>query len=80
MEEDRTTKKVFNAQPIVTRRKGKPNLRQIDGLEKDFLVLRTKHWRTLAGKRLVWKRLLEKAKIPLEQSRFFKFPNIKNKF
>ncbi|GFV18146.1 uncharacterized protein TNCV_169491 [Trichonephila clavipes] len=27
MEEDRTTIKVFNAQPIGTRRKGKPNLR-----------------------------------------------------
>ncbi|GFW00306.1 hypothetical protein TNCV_4355031 [Trichonephila clavipes] len=37
MSEDRTTKKVFNAQPIGTRRKG----RWIDGLEKDLLVLRT---------------------------------------
>ncbi|GFX50590.1 uncharacterized protein TNCV_2721771 [Trichonephila clavipes] len=33
MEEDRITKKVFNAQPISTRRKGRPNLRRIDGLE-----------------------------------------------
>ncbi|GFU09031.1 hypothetical protein TNCV_1318971 [Trichonephila clavipes] len=29
----------------------------IDGLEKD-LVLKTKNWRILAGRRLAWKRLL----------------------
>ncbi|GFU01933.1 hypothetical protein TNCV_1524231 [Trichonephila clavipes] len=34
----------------------------VDGLEKDLLVLRTRNWRTLAGRRLAWKRLLEKAK------------------
>ncbi|GFY35455.1 hypothetical protein TNCV_195481 [Trichonephila clavipes] len=36
MNEDRTFKKVFNAQPIGTRRKGRPNLRWIDGLEKRY--------------------------------------------
>ncbi|GFY35122.1 uncharacterized protein TNCV_5044971 [Trichonephila clavipes] len=61
MDEDSTSKKVFNAQPIGTRRKGRSNLRRIDGLEKD-LLLRTKNSRTLAGRRLTWKRLLEKAK------------------
>ncbi|GFT37182.1 uncharacterized protein TNCV_1126481 [Trichonephila clavipes] len=40
---DRTTKKVFNAQPIGTQRKGRLNLRWIDGLEKDLLVLRTRN-------------------------------------
>ncbi|GFX77246.1 uncharacterized protein TNCV_5063791 [Trichonephila clavipes] len=55
-------KKVFNAQPIGTRRKGRTNLRWIDGLEKDLLVLRTKNWRTPVGRMLAWKRLLEKAK------------------
>ncbi|GFU91565.1 uncharacterized protein TNCV_2543311 [Trichonephila clavipes] len=62
MDEDRTPKKVFSDQPIGTRRKDKPNLRWIDGLEKDLLILRNKNWRTLAGRRLTWKRLLEKAK------------------
>ncbi|GFV76876.1 uncharacterized protein TNCV_689471 [Trichonephila clavipes] len=62
MIEDRTTEKVFNARPIGTRIKGRPNLRWIDGLEKDLLVLRTRNWRTLAGRRLAWKRLLEQAK------------------
>ncbi|GFV29604.1 uncharacterized protein TNCV_329701 [Trichonephila clavipes] len=62
MDENRINKKVFNAQPIGTRRKGRPNLRRIDGLEKDVLVLRTKNWRTLARRRLAWKRFLEKAK------------------
>ncbi|GFX60807.1 hypothetical protein TNCV_4977831 [Trichonephila clavipes] len=60
MDEDLTTKKVFNAQPIDTQRKGRQNLRWIDDLEKDLLVLGTKKWRTLAGRRLLaWKRLLE---------------------
>ncbi|GFU36610.1 uncharacterized protein TNCV_802681 [Trichonephila clavipes] len=63
MNVDCTTKKVFNAQPIGTRRKSMPNIRWIDGLEKD-LVLRTKNCRTLAGRRLAWKRLLEKTKAP----------------
>ncbi|GFX29294.1 hypothetical protein TNCV_3218281 [Trichonephila clavipes] len=39
---------------------GEGNLK--DGLEKD-LVLRTKNLRALAGRRLSWKRLLEKAKV-----------------
>ncbi|GFW69106.1 uncharacterized protein TNCV_2920041 [Trichonephila clavipes] len=60
MDEDPTTKKVFNAQPIGTRRKGRPNLSWIDGLEKYLLVLRTK--RTLAGRRMAWKKIPEKAK------------------
>ncbi|GFT12574.1 uncharacterized protein TNCV_5093691 [Trichonephila clavipes] len=59
MDEDRTTEKVFNAQPIDTRRKGRLNFRWIDRLKKkDFLVLRTKNWRTLAGRRLAWKGFL----------------------
>ncbi|GFV17124.1 hypothetical protein TNCV_3632871 [Trichonephila clavipes] len=33
---DRTTKRDINAQPIGTRRKGRPNLRWIDGLEMDL--------------------------------------------
>ncbi|GFU62459.1 uncharacterized protein TNCV_2203951 [Trichonephila clavipes] len=44
LNEDHTTKKVFNAQPTDTRRKGRPNLRWIDGLEKYFLVLRARNW------------------------------------
>ncbi|GFU18836.1 uncharacterized protein TNCV_1085751 [Trichonephila clavipes] len=42
MDENRTTKKVFNAKSTGIRRKGRKNLRWIDGLEKDLLVLRTK--------------------------------------
>ncbi|GFS68608.1 hypothetical protein TNCV_4585061 [Trichonephila clavipes] len=57
MDEDRTIKKVFNAQPIGRQRKGRTNLRWIDGPEKDLLALRTKNWRTLAER---W--LFEKAK------------------
>ncbi|GFX33777.1 uncharacterized protein TNCV_3961861 [Trichonephila clavipes] len=62
MSEDCTTKKVFKVQPIGTRRKGRPNHRWIDGPEKDLPVMKTRNRRTLSGKWLVWKRLLEKAK------------------
>ncbi|GFW61048.1 uncharacterized protein TNCV_4872581 [Trichonephila clavipes] len=44
LNEDRTTKKVFNAQPIGTRRRGMPNLGWIECLEKDLLVLKTRYW------------------------------------
>ncbi|GFV91055.1 uncharacterized protein TNCV_1249371 [Trichonephila clavipes] len=40
VEEDRTTKEVFSAQPIGTWRKGRANLRGIDGLENDPLATR----------------------------------------
>ncbi|GFT54353.1 hypothetical protein TNCV_2726921 [Trichonephila clavipes] len=62
MNEAHTTKQVLNVQPMGTGRNGRPNLRCIDSLEKDLLVLRTRNWRTLAGRRLAGKRLLEKAK------------------
>ncbi|GFT91462.1 uncharacterized protein TNCV_4286131 [Trichonephila clavipes] len=55
-ERRRTTKKVFNAQPIGTRRKDRTNLGWIDGLEKNLLVLRTRNWRTLAGRRLAYRK------------------------
>ncbi|GFV45511.1 uncharacterized protein TNCV_4855331 [Trichonephila clavipes] len=57
--------KVLNAQPIGIRRKGRSNPKWIDGLEKDLLVFRTNNWRPLAGRRLAWKRLLEKSKAHL---------------
>ncbi|GFS86738.1 uncharacterized protein TNCV_2407461 [Trichonephila clavipes] len=62
MNEPAPLKKVFNVQPMGKRRKVWLNLRWIDGLDKDLLVLRTRNWRTLAGRRLAWKRLLEKVK------------------
>ncbi|GFU80602.1 uncharacterized protein TNCV_534761 [Trichonephila clavipes] len=64
---NRTTRKVFSAQLIGTRRKGRPNLRWIYGLEKALLVWRTKNFRTLARKRLAWKRT-RKDKDHLRQS------------
>ncbi|GFX70680.1 uncharacterized protein TNCV_3307281 [Trichonephila clavipes] len=69
MNEDRTTKKVFNVQPSGIRIKDSSNLKWIDGLQKN-LVLRTKNWRTLTGRRLTWKRLLEKTKAPSGMSSF----------
>ncbi|GFW44705.1 hypothetical protein TNCV_4482501 [Trichonephila clavipes] len=48
MDEDRTTK--MSSMPSqLALRKGRPNIRWIDDLEKDLLDLKTKNWRTLAS-------------------------------
>ncbi|GFW54765.1 uncharacterized protein TNCV_2654051 [Trichonephila clavipes] len=52
MDEDRFAKNAFNAQPIDTRREGRANLRWMDGIEKDLLVLRIENGRTLTGRRM----------------------------
>ncbi|GFX15395.1 uncharacterized protein TNCV_3303241 [Trichonephila clavipes] len=62
IDENRTTKKSSIPNQLATRRKSRPNLRWINILEKHLLVLRAKSRRTLAGRRLFRKRLLEKAK------------------
>ncbi|GFV51241.1 hypothetical protein TNCV_2545901 [Trichonephila clavipes] len=51
MDESCTIKKIFNAQPIDTRRKSRPNLGWIDGVEKDLIVLRIEE-----GRKLAWRR------------------------
>ncbi|GFW14828.1 hypothetical protein TNCV_1562911 [Trichonephila clavipes] len=61
--EGRITKKVFNTQPIDTQRNSRANLKLIDGLVKDILVLRTRNERTPIGRKLAWKRLLKKDKL-----------------
>ncbi|GFW50936.1 hypothetical protein TNCV_3592181 [Trichonephila clavipes] len=62
MDGDHHAKKSLQCPTNCTWRKVKPKFRWIDGPEKDLLDLRTKNWRTLAGRRLTWKRDLEKAK------------------
>ncbi|GFV99335.1 hypothetical protein TNCV_1513071 [Trichonephila clavipes] len=48
--------------PLAHGEKAGQILDRIDDPEKDLLVLRTKNWKTLVGRRLVRKRLFEKAK------------------
>ncbi|GFX12930.1 hypothetical protein TNCV_3659261 [Trichonephila clavipes] len=63
MDEDRTTKRKSSMPNQLAH--GEKAGQILDGLmilKKNLLVLRTKNWRTLAGKRMAWKRLLEKAK------------------
>ncbi|GFV35313.1 hypothetical protein TNCV_3203451 [Trichonephila clavipes] len=68
-EEGVPLKEVFNAQPTGTQRKDRPNLRWFDGLEKDLLVLRTKNWRTQAGRRLLEKtKALYKGKVRITKN------------
>lgn len=62
MEEDRIVKKTFDARPTGTRRRGRPNLRWLDTLERDLSILRIKNWKSIAKGRTAWKKLLEKAK------------------
>ncbi|GFX21338.1 uncharacterized protein TNCV_2252851 [Trichonephila clavipes] len=62
IDENGTTKMSSMSNQLDTQRKGMPNLKLIDGLEKDLLVSRTKNWRTLAGSSLAWEILLDKTK------------------
>ena len=62
MAESRTTKKIFSARPFGTRKRGRPKLRWLDCVEKDFKILRVTNWRSLARDRRAWNSVLRKAK------------------
>jgi hypothetical protein len=68
MNGNRNTKRIFNSKPMGTSKRGGPNLRWIDCLERDPLILRTRNWRTLAETTSAWKKLLEKARAHPGQS------------
>ncbi|GFW85955.1 hypothetical protein TNCV_1967631 [Trichonephila clavipes] len=51
----------INYRPFGTRTRGRPKLRWADCVEDNFKVLRVTNWRTVAKRRLEWKRILEKA-------------------
>ena len=63
MEEGRTTKRIFQARPTGSRKRGRPKLRWEDCLENDFRALNVRQWRTVAPRRRAWRDLLEKAKV-----------------
>ncbi|GFW67877.1 hypothetical protein TNCV_3872071 [Trichonephila clavipes] len=59
MDEDRTTKKSLQC-PINWHMEKRQAKSKMDGWPgKRSIILKTKNWRTLAGRRLAWKRFLE---------------------
>ena len=49
--EDRATKNIVLAKPTGSRPRGRPKIRFLDCLEKDFNTIRIKNWRTTAKNR-----------------------------
>ena len=62
MDDSSTTKKIFLAKPITTRVRGRPKLRWIDCIEKDFEILKVNNWKSTAKNRAAWGKLLRKAR------------------
>jgi hypothetical protein len=62
MEDDRMVKKLTNWKPFGKRQVETPKNRWIDGILKDFQVLKVKNWKELIGNRKEWNKLVQKAK------------------
>jgi hypothetical protein len=61
MNDEEPTKKLMLGKPDGTRRRGRPKLRCIDGLDKD-LHISIRNWKNIALDRSRWWRCLEQAK------------------
>ncbi|GFV90888.1 hypothetical protein TNCV_2324571 [Trichonephila clavipes] len=55
---DADRKKFSMPKQLVRKERAGQTLEGLDSLEKGIIVLTTKNWRTLAGRKLAWKRLL----------------------
>jgi hypothetical protein len=62
MNDEEPTKKLMLGKPDGTRRRGRPELRWIDGLEKDLHNISIRNWKNIALDRSRWRRCLEQAK------------------
>jgi hypothetical protein len=62
MNDEEPAKKLMLGKPDGTRRRGRPKLRWIDGLEKDLRNMNIKNWKNIALDRSRWRRCLEQAK------------------
>jgi hypothetical protein len=62
MNDEQPTKKLMLGKPDGTRRRGRPKLRWIDGLEKDLHNISIRNWKNVAIDRSRWRRCLEQAK------------------
>lgn len=57
----RTPKRLFESKPSGTRRAGRPKLRWYDAITRDLNALQVRDWRSMAGNRIDWRRLLQEA-------------------
>ncbi|GFU86569.1 hypothetical protein TNCV_4480051 [Trichonephila clavipes] len=56
--------KHFNATPSNKRPKGRPKTRWKDCVGEDFVILKVKNWRLIAGRRAEWKNTSEEGSDP----------------
>jgi hypothetical protein len=62
MNDEEPTKKLMLGKPDGTRRRRRPKLRLIDGLEKDLHIISTRNWKNITLDRSRWRCCLEQAK------------------
>ena len=62
MNNDRTIKKIFNANPDGVRRVGRPKLPWEDGVDQDMRILEVKNWNRVALNRDEGTKLLKNAR------------------
>ena len=62
MNNDRTIKKIFNANPDGVRRVGRPKLPWEDDVDQDMRILEVKNWKRVVFNRDEWTKLLKKAR------------------
>jgi hypothetical protein len=62
MNDEEPTKKLMLGKPDGTRRRGRPMLRWIDGLEKDLHNISIRNWKNIALDRSRWRHCLEQTK------------------
>ncbi|XP_055375384.1 uncharacterized protein LOC129608086 [Condylostylus longicornis] len=62
MHEDRKQKRTFEYKPLLSRGRGRPRARWIDGIESDLRTLGVRDWKREAENRAEWRQIVKKAK------------------
>jgi hypothetical protein len=61
MDQGRTVKKIFESKPDGSRRRERPRLRWLEGVEKDLREMKVKRWRQKAFDREEWASVIKEA-------------------
>ena len=64
MEDNRNVKAIINWNPTDRRLRGRPKTRWKDDVEIDLHAVKITEWKKRAEVKLIWKKIVEQAKIP----------------